>query len=107
MAEQPVCIRCRHRHRPDLPCWKGRYSKELTALVLRHSRACFMCGRRATEADHLIPRADGGDDSWWGLNRNLYPACRRCNAGKGAGVPVFEPLQVSITGRSLSERWRS
>jgi 5-methylcytosine-specific restriction endonuclease McrA len=104
---QPECSRCRHRHRPDLSCWKGRYRREMTTLVLSHSRACHMCGRRATEADHLIARSRGGGDEWEGPARNVYPACRGCNAAKAAGDPVFAPVpEYRPSGTGLSPRWR-
>lgn len=34
--------------------------------------------RTATDVDHLIPIADGGDDSL----ANLRPVCARCNRGR-------------------------
>lgn len=104
---QPYCPSCRHRHRPDLPCWRGKYRRELTAQLLRHSRTCMMCGRRATEADHLIARAWGGGDELSGPDRNLYPSCRSCNAAKGSGPAVFgPPPEVRPSGVGLSPRWR-
>jgi 5-methylcytosine-specific restriction endonuclease McrA len=36
------------------------------------------CGAIATDVDHLIPIADGGDDSL----ANLRPSCARCNRGQ-------------------------
>ena len=103
-----MCPSCHHRHRPDLRCWRGRYRRELTHLLLRHSRACMMCGGPATEADHLIPRAWGGGDELTGPERNLYPSCRRCNAAKGSGPAVFGPAaELRPAGVPLSERWRS
>jgi 5-methylcytosine-specific restriction endonuclease McrA len=38
---------------------------------------CVYCGAIATDVDHLIPIAAGGDDS----PANLRPACARCNRG--------------------------
>ncbi len=41
---------------------------------------CWMCGGVATEVDHVIPLALGGPHCL----SNLRPACRSCNASKGA-----------------------
>ena len=40
--------------------------------------ACSYCGAKATEIDHIIPRAQGGSNSV----HNLTPACRSCNQKK-------------------------
>ena len=46
--------------------------------------ACWICGRRvATELDHIVPLAQGGDPfAEW----NLRPACKSCNASKASRV---------------------
>lgn len=50
----------------------------------RDAFTCQYCGRKppavVLEADHVIPRAEGGGD---GLD-NLITACEECNIGKGA-----------------------
>lgn len=59
--------------------------KALKELVLsRDGYACVYCGREATEADHVIARANGGKDEL----TNLVAACRTCNASKGARTTV-------------------
>lgn len=47
---------------------------------------CFYCGEYVgqSEADHVIPRAQGGPDLPW----NLVPACHRCNMAKLDGRPT-------------------
>lgn len=40
---------------------------------------CWMCGRVATETDHVIPISRGGSN--WPAN--LRPACKPCNSRKG------------------------
>jgi hypothetical protein len=41
---------------------------------------CYWCGKPATEADHLIPFIEGGEDS----SDNLVSSCKPCNARRGA-----------------------
>ena len=55
--------------------------------VLKRDRGtCQYCGRRFVEmtADHVIPKALGGADSW----ENLVCACSNCNARKGNLTPA-------------------
>lgn len=69
---------------------------------------CQYCGRSVPdvvlEADHIIPRVDGGDDSLG----NLITSCFDCNRGKGKerlkeveNLPVNESLQTDIEERKL------
>ena len=44
------------------------------------AKPCRYCGGKATEVDHIKSRRNGGDNA----RRNLGPACRSCNASKGA-----------------------
>ncbi len=56
-------------------------------LFRRDRHMCLYCGEtfpdRALTRDHVIPRAQGGDDRW----TNVVTACRRCNVKKGARTP--------------------
>lgn len=61
----------------------GTYDNEYRknrAILLADSPPCHWCGAPATEADHLVPVAAGGDNDL----ANLAPACKRCNASRGA-----------------------
>lgn len=49
-------------------------------VILSDGAVCHWCGSPADQADHLIPRAIGGDDTL----DNLVPACSSCNARRGA-----------------------
>lgn len=101
--QQPRCLRCKHRHRPELACWRGPYRDELTAMVLRQSDTCWICRGRATTADHIQPRSLGGDDE----PANLRPACQPCNAARGTSpnpFPAEDPTPPA--GVPLSPRWR-
>jgi 5-methylcytosine-specific restriction endonuclease McrA len=44
---------------------------------------CHWCGRPSTELDHVVAIADGGAPY---DTANLVPACRACNAARGAEV---------------------
>lgn len=61
--------------------WSGRRAQRLVkATLARYGDVCHLCGRRgATSADHIIPRAHGGDDSL----DNLRPAHVSCNSSRG------------------------
>jgi 5-methylcytosine-specific restriction endonuclease McrA len=56
-------------------------------LFARDRNRCQYCGRIFATSDlsldHVIPRAQGGDDTW----ENLVCACIRCNARKGGRTP--------------------
>ncbi|RMH14639.1 MAG: HNH endonuclease [Planctomycetota bacterium] len=56
-------------------------------LFARDRNRCQYCGRSFTTSelsiDHVIPRAQGGPDTW----ENLVCACLRCNARKGGRTP--------------------
>lgn len=56
-------------------------------LFARDRNRCQYCGRSFPTSelsiDHVIPRAQGGGDTW----ENLVCACVRCNARKGGRTP--------------------
>ncbi|HYE63374.1 MAG TPA: HNH endonuclease [Phycisphaerales bacterium] len=56
-------------------------------LFARDRNKCQYCGRifptNDLSIDHVLPRAQGGGDSW----ENLVCACIRCNARKGGRTP--------------------
>jgi len=53
-------------------------TKELIKIYQSECTYCF--SKNDIEADHVIPIARGGQHSIG----NLVPACRKCNASKGA-----------------------
>lgn len=61
--------------------WKqrGESTKDETryALILLND-PCVYCGGKATEIDHIVPIAAGGQTTW----DNLAPACSFCNRSK-------------------------
>ena len=57
-----------------------RHWRKIRQEVLdRDDHVCHWCGKHATQADHLIARAEGGlDDA-----DNLVASCGPCNAKRG------------------------
>lgn len=106
----PRCARCHRLHLSTLSCWAGRYAQRVTATVYREKgRLCWACrreGRRthATTVDHVHPRSLGGTDEL----RNLEPACKRHNSGKGNRISSPYPSDVPIAGNGqpVSGRFR-
>jgi len=55
------------------------YNKNLKEFIFNKTKGrCSYCGGKATEIDHIVPRAKGGSNSTY----NLTPACRSCNEKK-------------------------
>lgn len=57
-------------------------------IYARDGNRCQYCGKkfptRELSLDHVLPRVQGGDESW----TNLVCACVKCNARKGGRTPV-------------------
>jgi 5-methylcytosine-specific restriction endonuclease McrA len=99
----PRCLKCNRRHLPTLRCWTGTYAQRMTRHVLMtQGRTCWICGGRATTADHVIARSYGGTDD----PENLRPSCARDNSIRG-NTPNPFPLdpEPPRTGAKLSSRW--
>ena len=55
------------------------YQQKLRSFIFsRSNNQCIYCGAKATEIDHIVPRANGGTDSTY----NLVASCRACNEKK-------------------------
>ena len=55
------------------------YQNKLRSFIFnRSNNKCVYCGAKATEIDHIIPRAKGGTNSTY----NLVASCRACNQMK-------------------------
>ncbi len=63
-------------------------------LFARDRNQCQYCGRHFPTADlsidHVLPRTQGGIDSW----ENLVCACIRCNARKGGRTPEQASMKM-------------
>lgn len=81
-----------------------------TASTLRrdgHRCQYVGCSRRATTVDHVVPRCQGGTNTW----NNLVACCRECNALKGGRTPEQAGMQLRFAVRSqralLMERFHA
>lgn len=61
------------RHAP----WSRR------GVLMRDQHRCAYCGKRATTVDHVLPRAQGGGDTWL----NTVASCSEDNHRKAARTP--------------------
>ena len=69
------------------------YQQKLRSFIFsRSNNKCVYCGAKATEIDHIIPRANGGTDSTY----NLVASCRACNEKKSN-------LTLKEFGKSVSK----
>ncbi|MEN2992147.1 MAG: HNH endonuclease [Bacteroidia bacterium] len=57
---------------------------------------CVYCGSsQALTLDHVVPRSQGGDDSW----ENLVTACESCNRRKGNRTPAQAGMTLRVRPR--------
>lgn len=52
-------------------------------VLIRDQHRCAYCGRRASTVDHVVPRAQGGQDTWL----NTVASCAEDNHRKAARTP--------------------
>lgn len=68
-------------------------------LFARDRNQCQYCGysfpTSELSIDHVVPRAQGGDDTW----ENLVCACVKCNARKGGRTP--EQASMHLTRKPI------
>jgi 5-methylcytosine-specific restriction endonuclease McrA len=69
-----------HAHRKRANGGRGVTVDQLLELL---SKPCHYCGGEACELDHVVPVSRGGLHDV----DNVVPACRGCNASKGARTP--------------------
>ena len=69
-------------------------------IFRRDNNTCLYCGTRENlTLDHVLPKAQGGRDSW----DNLATACQKCNSKKGNMTPeeaemdmLYKPFRPSF-----------
>lgn len=59
-------------------------------VLVRDRHRCAYCGRRATTIDHLVPRSQGGGDSWL----NTVAACAEDNHRKADRTPAQAGMRL-------------
>ncbi len=65
-------------------------------IFRRDGFRCGYCGTtRALTVDHVVPRSQGGKDSW----ENLVTACESCNRRKGNRTPEQAGMPLLIRPR--------
>ncbi|MEO3752802.1 HNH endonuclease [Streptomyces sp. B6B3] len=79
-------------------------------VLVRDGHRCAYCGRRATTIDHLVPRSQGGRDTWL----NTVAACAEDNHRKADRTPAqagmrlltqpFEPTPADALVLALGPR---
>ena len=79
--------------------YAGEQRPTREAVLRRDRHRCAYCGKRGDTIDHILPRAQGGSNTWV----NLVTACFTCNGRKDnrtpkqAGMPLlFEPREPSL-----------
>ena|SRR6185369_1292530 len=69
------------------------------AVFLRDAERCQYCGatpgREYLTLDHVIPRAQGGSNTW----ENLVTACRACNQRKANRTPEQARMALRVRPR--------
>ncbi|WP_129838859.1 HNH endonuclease [Streptomyces sp. RFCAC02] len=61
-------------------------------VLVRDRYRCAYCGRRATTIDHVVPRAQGGGDTWL----NTVAACAEDNHRKAARTPAQAGMRLLV-----------
>lgn len=79
---------------------KWRYQRQpkwsKSGVLRRDNFTCAFCSSKATTIDHVIPRAQGGKNTW----KNTIAACSPCNNKKRdrtptqANMPLLFPTRV-------------
>lgn len=68
-------------------------------IYARDGNRCQYCGRpfstRELTLDHVVPRVQGGENSW----TNLVCACVKCNARKGGRTPAQADMKLTRAPR--------
>ncbi len=59
-------------------------------VLVRDGHRCAYCGRRATTIDHVVPRSQGGRDTWL----NTVAACAEDNHRKADRTPAQAGMRL-------------
>ncbi len=73
------------RRCPRLPRRGGQaYWARRQSVLTRDGRVCAYCRGHANSVDHVVPLAQGGNDS----EANMVACCSSCNERKGNRTPA-------------------
>lgn len=61
-------------------------------VLVRDRQRCAYCGRRATTVDHVVPRSQGGQDTWL----NTVAACALDNQRKAGRTPAQAGMALTV-----------
>lgn len=89
---RPSVVRLKHHVKRPYP--ELRLSRR--SVFARDGHACVYCGApRELTLDHVIPRRQGGQNTW----ENLVTCCRSCNTRKGDRTPAQWGVHLRRTPR--------
>ena len=69
------------------PAWSRQ------GVLNRDGRRCGYCPAAATTVDHVLPRSQGGRNSW----KNTIAACDPCNQRKRDRTPAAAGMRLRVT----------
>jgi len=69
------------------------------SVLKRDKNRCHYCGKRAYQADHVVPRSRGGETSM----DNLVACCSTCNYSKG-GANYYDFIEYGYRSVKPSKR---
>ena len=82
-------VRITHNRRMGQKGTATLTNAEWQAICKQYKNQCVYCGQaKKLERDHIIPSAKGGKL----VKANIVPACRSCNAKKGAKITLLTML---------------
>ena len=82
-------VYARWRH-TDGPAWSRR------GVLARDRRRCGYCPQPGTTVDHIVPRSQGGANSWM----NTIAACYSCNQLKADRTPAQAGMRLKFEPRT-------
>jgi len=78
---------------------KWRYQRQpkwsKSSVLRRDDFKCAFCGSRASTIDHIVPRAQGGKNTW----KNTISACSPCNNKKADRTPAQANMPLLFAAR--------
>lgn len=89
--ELPVPQVVRLRRYVKVP-FRQRAAWSRRGVLVRDRHRCAYCGRRASTVDHIVPRSQGGADTWL----NTVAACSEDNHRKAGRTPAQAGMRLLV-----------